>query len=237
MARVSWLRARISAFRLVSSGHWRKPPMLRSSVRGRGSAAGSRAGPGRGRLGSRGRPGLGLVDSAKMRRPGLGRVQFGQPLVDLREAAGAEVLARLPACRRTPGSRRRPAPRPCRRPPRPAGCAWSGRPWCPRSASRRSVRISSAPRAGSSPDVGSSRKKTPGLVSSSAAMLARLRWPPDSEPTGTSARSVSSRVLSTSVTAAPSARPWWPRAAAARRRSAACGAAAGARWMMSSCGT
>ena len=57
--------------------------------------------------------------------------------------------------------------------------------WCPASASARSVRISSAPRAGSRPDVGSSRKNSAGPASSSDAIEARLRSPPDSSPTGT----------------------------------------------------
>ena len=56
-------------------------------------------------------------------------------------------------------------------------------------ASARSCRrvMSSALVIGSSPDVGSSRKKTCGSVISSTAMLARLRWPPLSAPTRTSA--------------------------------------------------
>src|SRR5215216_3376022 len=49
----------------------------------------------------------------------------------------------------------------------------------PESASRRSNRRSSAAVAGSSPEVGSSRKKTCGLVKSSTAILARFRWPPE----------------------------------------------------------
>ena len=59
-----------------------------------------------------------------------------------------------------------------------------------RSASWRRRAISSALVTGSRPDVGSSRKKTCGSVSSSTAMLARLRCPPLSEPTRTSACSV-----------------------------------------------
>ena len=47
-----------------------------------------------------------------------------------------------------------------------------------RSASWRRWAISSALVSGSRPDVGSSRKKTCGSVSSSTAMLARLRCPP-----------------------------------------------------------
>ena len=50
--------------------------------------------------------------------------------------------------------------------------------------------MSSALVAGSRPDVGSSRKNTRGSVRSSTAMLARLRCPPLSEPTRTSACSV-----------------------------------------------
>ena len=55
-----------------------------------------------------------------------------------------------------------------------------------RSARWRRRETSSAPVIGSRPDVGSSRKKTWGSVSSSTAMLARLRCPPLSEPTRTS---------------------------------------------------
>ena len=69
----------------------------------------------------------------------------------------------------------------------------------PASASPRRVLISSAPRAGSRPDVGSSRKNSLGPASSSDAIEARLRSPPDSWPTGTSERPVSSSVRSSLV--------------------------------------
>jgi len=81
----------------------------------------------------------------------------------------------------------------------------------PAPASARSARISSAPRAGSRPEVGSSRKNRVGSASSSDAIEARLRSPPDSSPTGTSERPASSRVRSTTSTAAPGT----PRSAAA----------------------
>src|SRR5215218_5494181 len=71
----------------------------------------------------------------------------------------------------------------------------------PESASRRSNRRSSAAVAGSSPEVGSSRKKTCGLVKSSTAILARFRWPPESEPMRSSARCVRSRASMASATA------------------------------------
>ena len=65
-------------------------------------------------------------------------------------------------------------------------------PW---SARRRSVPMRFAAVAGSSPDVGSSRKKARGRVSSSTAMLVRLRCPPLRSPTRAVARLVrSSRV-------------------------------------------
>ena len=53
-------------------------------------------------------------------------------------------------------------------------------PW---SARRRSVPMRFAAVDGSSPDVGSSRKKARGRVRSSTAMLVRLRWPPLRSPT------------------------------------------------------
>ena len=57
---------------------------------------------------------------------------------------------------------------------------------------------------GSSPDVGSSRKKMRGWVSSSMPMLERLRWPPLSMPTRSSARSASPSCSSAWSTAASS---------------------------------
>ncbi len=61
----------------------------------------------------------------------------------------------------------------------------------PESAIRRSARINSAAVAGSSPEVGSSRKKNRGRASNSTAMLARLRSPPLNRPTRTFSRSLS----------------------------------------------
>jgi hypothetical protein len=54
-------------------------------------------------------------------------------------------------------------------------------PW---DATARSTRMTSAAVAGSSPEVGSSSSRTCGDVSSSTAMLARLRCPPDSSGHG-----------------------------------------------------
>ena len=56
--------------------------------------------------------------------------------------------------------------------------------------------------AGSSPEVGSSRKNTCGCVNSSTAMLARLRCPPLKLPTGVAADRARSSVSSTASTLA-----------------------------------
>ena len=80
--------------------------------------------------------------------------------------------------------------------------------------------------AGRAPTSARRGRSSRGRASSSTAMLARLRWPPDRAPTRTSARSARSRSRSVSSTTrvdlvARRCRP----AAGARRRSAASGAA------------
>ncbi len=91
--------------------------------------------------------------------------------------------------------------------------------------------------AGSSPDVGSSRKKSRGAVSSSTPMLARLRSPPESDATLASARPLMASSSSTALTRLPIsvlAVPLGSRSLAAYvsvRRTVS------SPWMMSPCGT
>jgi hypothetical protein len=76
----------------------------------------------------------------------------------------------------------------------------------PLSARPRNSAITSAAVAGSRPEVGSSRKSAVGLVSSSTAMLARLRSPPLSEPTrwyATGSRSSAARTHRTRASISP----------------------------------
>ena len=114
----------------------------------------------------------------------------GEAAVELRDGADPEVLECLVE-----------GPDEATRPPRAMNTmrshwARSSTEWvvnttvAERSARWRRRAISSALVTGSRPDVGSSRKKTCGSVSSSTAMLARLRCPPLSEPTRTSACAV-----------------------------------------------
>ncbi len=71
------------------------------------------------------------------------------------------------------------------------------RPW---SAKRRNSRIMLYSVPGSRPLVGSSRKKSRGLVRSSTPIETRLSWPPERFVIGRSLRSVRSRSPRTSVT-------------------------------------
>ena len=107
----------------------------------------------------------------------------------------------------------------------------------PASARRRSTARTSREVAGSRPLVGSSRASTAGRVSSSTAMLARLRCPPERLRTTTSARSVSSRSDSTRSTTWSSSASLTVRGSLSRAAYRSVDLSGRSRWMMSSCGT
>ena len=222
MARVSGVRARMSAFRRVSRTHCRTGPI-------------DPVAPGSG-----GAPPPGPAAAAVFDwRPSANRWPHDCGVPSPRAAR------RSPRCRR-PRSRRTP-PRAARRTPRrpssartailsqrsaSSGLCVVSTTVVPSLASPRSTRISSAPRAGSRPDVGSSRKNSAGPASSSDRDLGPLALAAGQLPD----RHQRTAGRAPSASAAPSTAAAGRRAAA-RRRSGACAASGRSRWMMSSCGT